>query len=51
MRRFIEGEERSPVSWRPECLDAFIAADKHARGLDAFVAALNVSPPSMARHG
>jgi len=42
MKRFIEGEDRSPVSLLPQCLDDFIAEDNPVRVVDAFVEELDL---------
>jgi len=42
MSRFIEGEKRSQITLRPECLDDYIADDNPVRVVDAFVDELDL---------
>ena len=42
MKRFVEGEDRSQVTFLPECLDDYIAEDNPVRVVDAFVEELDL---------
>jgi len=43
MKRFIEGEGRNQSTLFPECRDDYITEDNPVRGIDVFVAGLDIA--------
>jgi transposase len=43
MMRFVEGEDRSPVSLLPECLDDHVAEDNPVRVIGVFISELDLT--------
>ena len=37
MKRFVEGEDRTQITFLPECLDDYVAEDNPVRVIDVFV--------------
>lgn len=42
MKRFVEGESRTPVTLLPECLDGYVAEENPVRGVDVFADELDL---------
>ena len=42
MKRFVEGEERTQLTFLPGCLDDYVSEDNPVRAVDAFVEELDL---------